>query len=230
MTESAKFVVLQCPTCKGYFVNYNITENETICRKCKIKPVFYAGKKNNIDKSSETKNNFGISEENKQILLNLFQNKVESGFLSYFLENSKKLFNEKKWQINCNEKDIENFFTKEYEPNYDKNNNNFTLAIINKLKITLFANPSTTKTIAKFYLILSLIWLKTINNEIDINVTLTDKIKKTLTYFIDIDDFVPDTSQGGYLDDLYIFILAFKRIRKDKIQEIINELMDVYRE
>ena len=53
--------------------------------------------------------------------------------------------------------------------------------------------------------------------------------EKILRYFIDPEDVIPDTAPCGYLDDLYVLVLGFKRIRqatKDKIQTALLEAVN----
>ena len=167
-----------------------------------------------------------IPKKYESIILNKF-NIIDSYFLDSFLSQAENRFKKEKWQLNgTTPKEMKNYFENEFCLPENLNTKNFITNLEKKIKITVNANQAIVKLIGKIHLILGVIWIKTINKEISLTKVQITRIYKILHYFIEIDDFIPDTSQGGYLDDLYISTLAFKGFRNDKKKMIINILKE----
>jgi len=210
LSEDEKEVVFQCPECRiVYEANSTYIGCMMSCEECQ----------------AEFEIPDTIFEKYKAGILELFKTEINPEFLDSFISQAKDRFNRDKWQLNgITPKEIREYFDSDYctldcsEPRV------FIKCLKDKLKLTINSNQSLTKLVGKVYLTLGMIWLKIVNNEFNLTETQSNRIYKILQYFIEIDDLVPDTSAGGYLDDLYVSTFAFIRFQGGKKETVIDNL------
>lgn len=209
MSKDEKYLRVNCPKCHIiYRVSSKLIGRLATCKKCHAKFVIPDM----------------IFEEYRTRISKLFKTEISLDFLDSFISKAEDRFAKNKWQLNeANPKTIKYFFENEFcieeclQREFIKNLNN-------KFQITINSNQSIVKLVGRVYLVLGMIWLKIVNKELLLTETQSTRIYKILQYFVKIDDFVPDTSVGGYLDDLYISTFAFIRFREDKKQIVMDNL------
>ena len=166
-----------------------------------------------------------ISEQYRLKMSALFKSEINSDFLDSFISQAGDRFKKDKWQLKgLTPADIKSYFENKFCTPKSLSSNEVIQVLLKKIEMTVNSSQSTAKLVGKVYLVFGMIWIKLIDEEIFLTETQINRIYKILHYFIDIDDFVPDTSVGGYLDDLYVSTFAFKRFRKNKKETIMGIL------
>lgn len=210
MLKKRKYISIYCTECNAsYQVKFKYLGYKITCKKCQTKFKI-------VDE---------LFEESKLKILTLFKNKIVLDFLSSFLAEAQDKFKNNRWLLReVSQNQINSYFENEFLNSENFEKIDLLTSLENKIRITIDANQSITRLTGKVYLIISVIWLKWLDEEFVLTERQLIRMRKILLYFVEIDDFVPDTSPGGYLDDLYVSTLIFRNVRKQKRDMIIEIL------